>query len=99
MHSPISYNLVLCFIWKIITPETQIQNFGQLFGCEEQFCLLQLPISYCVSLIMVTITKYVFKINIFRMTQFSAMKLAWIMWKTWAFLWFQNLQKFEKKKV
>ena len=27
------------------------------FGCKKQFCILQLPISYCVSLIMVYILK------------------------------------------
>ena len=30
------------------------------FGCTKQFCILQLQISYCVDLIMVTITRHVF---------------------------------------
>ena len=30
------------------------------FGCTKQFCILQLPISYCVSLIMISITRHVF---------------------------------------
>ena len=36
------------------------------FGCTKQFCTLQLPISYCVSLIMVTISGHIF-INFFQM--------------------------------
>ena len=41
----------------------------------EQFCILQLPISYCVSLIMVTITRHIF-IDIFQTEHFSAVKFA-----------------------
>ena len=41
------------------------------FGSTEQFCILQLPISYCVSLIMVTVTEHVF-INMFQTEQFLA---------------------------
>ena len=44
-------------------------------GCRKQFYILQLPISYCVSLIMVTITGHIF-INIFQTEHFSAVKFA-----------------------
>ena len=44
-------------------------------GCTEQFCTFQLPISYCVSLIMVTITRHVFIISPKRKL-FSAVKFA-----------------------
>ena len=48
----------------------------KLFECtSRQFCILQLPISYCVSLIMVTITRHVF-INFFQREHFSAVKFA-----------------------
>ena len=50
-------NLVVCFISRIFTLQI--------------FCILQLPISYCV--IMVTITKHIF-INIFQTEHFSAVK-------------------------
>ena len=43
------------------------------FWCTKQFCDLQLPVSYCVSLIMVTITRSVF-IDIFQMEHISAVK-------------------------
>ena len=56
------------------------------FGCTKQFCILQLPISYCLSLIMVTITKHVF-INIFQTEHFSAVKFAMGYGKIWTFLW------------
>ena len=41
----------------------------------KQVCILQFPISYCVSLIMVTITRHNF-VNIFQMKHFSAVKFA-----------------------
>ena len=47
----------------------------KLFGFTKQFCILQLPISYRVSLLMVTMTRYVF-INIFQTEHFSAVKFA-----------------------
>ena len=43
------------------------------FGCTKQFCVLQLPISYFVSLIMVTITRHPF-IDIFQTEYCSAVK-------------------------
>ena len=46
----------------------------KLFGCAKQVCVLQLSISYCVSLIyMVTITRYVF-INIVQTEHFPAVQ-------------------------
>ena len=57
------------------------------FGCMEQFCTLQLPISYCVSLIMVTITRHVF-FNIFQTEHFLAVEFSMGYMKTiWDFLW------------
>ena len=41
----------------------------------KQICILQLPIPYCVNLIMVTITRHIF-INIFQTKCFSAVKFA-----------------------
>ena len=46
------------------------------FGCRKQFCILQLPISYCVSLIIYDYgyhTRHVF-IDFFQMKCFSAVK-------------------------
>ena len=54
----------------------KFQNLGKmikLFGCTKQFCDLQLPIFYCVGLIMVTITRHLF-INISQMKHISAVK-------------------------
>ena len=51
----------------------------------------QLPIPYCVGLIMVTISRHIF-INIFQICH----ELI-VIRRIWAFVWYQNLQKFEKK--
>ena len=78
MHGPIFQNLVFCFIWRIISQRCKFQisvETAKLFGCTKQFCTLQLHISYCVSLIMVTITRHIF-INIFHIEHFSAVKFA-----------------------
>ena len=100
-HGPIFQNLVFCFIWKIITPKCKFKISVEMvkpFGCTKQFCVLQLPISYCARLIMV-MGMYVF-INIFVIlngTLFSCN--IWLkLWEIWAFLWYQmqNLLKFEK---
>ena len=75
-HGPIFKNFVLWFILRTITPKMQIQNFSRrvnLFRCTKQFCILQLPVFYCVSLIMITITRHVF-INIFQTEHFSGVK-------------------------
>ena len=75
------------------SPEICISNFGltKPFGCRKQFCLLQLPICYCVSLIMVTITRRIFT-NIFKLEHISAVNLnfPWVMRKMWTFFWFQK---------
>ncbi len=47
----------------------------QPFGYKKRLRILQLPIPYCVSLIMVTITSHIFT-NIFRMVHFSAVKFT-----------------------
>ena len=55
-------------------------------------------ILYCVSLIMVIITRHVF-VNIFQTEHFSAVKFG-IGYKRktiWVFLWHQNHQKLDKK--
>ncbi len=55
-----------------------------------------LPIPYCVSLIMVTITSHIF-INIFQTVHFSAVKFTRGNGKNMSFLLiYQNLRKFEK---
>ena len=43
------------------------------FKCRKQCCILQLPISYCVSFIIVTITMHFF-INILQMKHYSAVR-------------------------
>ncbi len=45
------------------------------FGHKKRLRILQLPILYCVSLIMVTITSHIFT-NIFRMVHFSAVRFT-----------------------
>ncbi len=45
------------------------------FGHKKRLRILQLPIPYCVSLIMVTITSHIF-INIFQPVHFSAVKFT-----------------------
>ncbi len=45
------------------------------FGHKKRLRILQLPIPYCVSLIMVTITSKIF-INIFQTVYFSAVKFT-----------------------
>ncbi len=45
------------------------------FGYKKRLCILQLPIPYCVGLVMVTITSHIF-INIFQTVHFSAMKFT-----------------------
>ncbi len=45
------------------------------FGYKMRLCILQLPIPYCISQIMVTITSHIF-INIFQMVHFPAVKFT-----------------------
>ncbi len=47
----------------------------KLFGHMERLCILELPIPYYVSLIMVTITSHIF-ITIFQTDHFSAVKFT-----------------------
>ncbi len=49
---------------------------GKPFGHKKRLRILQLPIPYCVSLIMVTITSHIFIINIFQMVHFLAVKFT-----------------------
>ena len=62
----------------------------------EAFCVLQLPISYSVSSIMVTITRYVF-INTFQTEHFSAVKFH-MGYKDMSFLAIPKSAKFETNK-
>ncbi len=60
----------------IITQEILVSNSSlivKLFGYKKRLRILQLPIPYCVSLIMVTTTSHIF-INIFLLVHFSAVK-------------------------
>ena len=66
-----------------------------LFGCTVQFWVLQLPILYCVRLIMVTRTTHIF-INIFQTEQFSVVKFDMGYENNMSFLVIPNLQKFKK---
>ena len=68
-----------------IKKKKKIVKTVKQFGCTKQFCILQLPVSYCVSLIMITITRHIF-INIFQMELFSAVKFAMGYEKILAFL-------------
>ena len=65
------------------------------FRLKEQICVLQLPIPYCVSL-MVTIIRYVF-INIFQTECFSAVKFAMGYEKNMSFLVIPKSPKVWKK--
>ncbi len=55
------------------------------FGHKKRLRILPLPIPYCVSLIMVTITSHIF-INIFQAVHFSAVKFTRGNEKTMSFL-------------
>ena len=100
VHSPIFQNLVFCFIW-IITPKMKSQILVQTvkpFGCTKQFCDLQLPISYCVSSIMVTIKKHFF-INIFQTEHFLAVNFSMGYEKNMSYLVIAKSPKVWKKKL
>ena len=70
----------------------------KLFGCTKQIWILQLPISYCISSLMVTITRHIF-INIFQMEHFSAVKFAMGYEKNMSFLVIPISPKVWKKKL
>ena len=71
------------FIFSLSFEESSLQKYKfqisvetvQPFGCTKQFCRLQLPISYCASLNMITIIRHIF-MNIFQTEHFSAVKFA-----------------------
>ena len=77
VHGSIFQNLFFFFIFD----ESSLQSCKfkilvetvQSFGCTKQFCDLHLTISYCVSLIMVAITRHSF-ISIFQTEHISAVK-------------------------
>ena len=78
VHGPIFQTLVFSFIRRIVTPKVNLKfrlKHFKPFGCMKQICILQLPISYCISLVMVNITTHIF-INIFHMERLSAVKFA-----------------------
>ena len=62
----------------------------------KQICILQMPISYCVSFIMVTITRHIF-INIFQTECFSAVRFAMSHEKNMSFLVIPKSPKVWKK--
>ena len=62
-YSPIFQNLVFGFIKESLLLRSKFKNSVETvnpFEIMKNFCILQLPISYCVSLTMVTITSYDF---------------------------------------
>ena len=80
---------------KDINFKSQLKRSGCL---DVQFCILQLPISYCVSLIIVTITRHVF-INIFQTEHFLAVKFSVGYDKNMSFLVITESPKVWKKKL
>ncbi len=66
------------------------------FGHKKRLRILQLPIPYCVSLIMVTITSHIF-INIFQTVHFSAVKFTTGNEKNMSFLLIPKSPKVWKK--
>ena len=64
VHGPIFQNLFFSLSFE----ESSLQKYKfqisvetvQPFGCTKQFCRLQLPISYCASLNMITIIRHIF---------------------------------------
>ena len=61
----------------------------------KRFCILKLPISYCVSLIMVTITRHIF-INFFQTEHLLEVKFAMGYEKNMRFLVIQKSLKMLK---
>ena len=73
-----SYFSKLIFLFKNFSLQSIFKISVEIvipFGCTKKFCILQLPISYCVSLIMVTITRHIF-IHIFQQQYLSTVKFA-----------------------
>ncbi len=100
MHDPISQNEDIYSNDASSTKKSWFQisvKAVKLFGNKKRLHILQLPIPYCVSLIMVTITSSHIFINIFQTVHFSAVKFTVGNEKNiWAFFWYQNLRKFLK---
>ena len=67
-------NLVFLFHSKGVNSKFQLKRPGRL-DVRNNLVSLQLPLFYCVSLIMITITRHVV-INIFQMEHFSGIKSA-----------------------
>ena len=88
VHGPIFQNLSVLFHLNYLFKDVNFKFQLKRSSCLDvlQFCILQLPISYCVSLIMVTITRHIF-INIFERKTFQLWNLLWVMRKIWTFLW------------
>ena len=82
---------------KDVNFKFQLKRSSRL-DIRSNFFILQLPISYCVSLIMVTITRQVFT-NIFQMEHFSAVKFAMDYEKNMSSLVIPKISKSLKKKV
>ena len=100
VHGPIFQNSVSVSLEELSLQSCKFKIWVEtvkLFDCTKQVCVLQLPISYCVTLIMVTITRHVF-INIFQTECISAVKFDTGYEKNMSFLVipYPNLQKFEK---
>ncbi len=78
MPGPISQNGIF-YSNDVSSPKTTWFQISfksvKLFRHKKRLRILQLPIPYCVSLIMVTITSHIF-INIFQTAHFSAVKFS-----------------------
>ena len=73
-NGPIFFKLYLAVLLSLQRCKSKIWvKTVKPFGCTKRLGVLQLPVSYCVSLIMVTITRHVF-INIVQTEHFSAAK-------------------------
>ena len=68
------------------------------FGRTKQFCIMQLPISYCAILIVVAITRHVF-INFFQTEHISAVKFNMGYEKNMSFLVIPKSPKVWQKKL
>ena len=66
---------ISCLLCGIITPKILIQNFGSNCQVWMYKAILCIAVSYCVSLIIVTLTTHIF-IHIFQMEHFLAVKFA-----------------------
>ena len=94
-HKFILRNCTMHLECQSLKISVQLRNFSNY---KYQFCLLQLPIPYCVSLIMLTRSSHVFSNflqgNIFKLSNFS-----WVMWKNMSIINFDiKISKIWKKK-